>query len=399
VTEGRTQLDAVLRSDDDPTATTLQSIRDRFSRAYQLDRSNRQAAMGYAVSDVAVAAQRVIDVLTRSRGVSRAELAKDPAYQVASSAIGWNVSRPSANTTSRALKSATSLPFSLAGRRRSVDLNQLRAELTALYDTLNNALPIMETVAADPTFTFPIADFQDGEGERLIDQADVQTILGALYAAQAVLGVGLAYEFDYGQFDFNQRVGDRFANKTPGSTVTPNEYLPPAPFGNLRSNGGGLFAASRAGLGKAADLIKAAATTMQNRPAPDGHLIDSGTFTAGDFADVRDGADDFKAALTSQYTFEDGTTINANAWFSSPPASLRAFVPTYQVVEYTYFDFNLNRDNTTIQLIAGPGDFPDKTFGGLIVNPNNDSFNASAFPTDTVGSLATASGSDYFYGF
>ncbi len=184
----------------------------------------------------------------------------------------------------------------------------------------------------------------------------------------------LAYDFNYGSFDFSQTIESRFgAQLANGTPLAPANYLPPAPFGLLTNEGRAQMQAAQGYLSQGADVANAAANTLQARQNQTGHLIDS---TGVNFTEVRAGIALFKNALTQPVTLgnDPAITVNLSAWFTNPPADLRSILPTYST--------NASGAFTT------PSSYPDPTLGGLLVNPSGDLFAAEVSAEEPVAALA-----------
>ena len=394
VTAGQTLLNTMLNSKVDPTYDNLSSLRATFLDAYNKDKSNKQAKFGYATSDVALSSQKVIDAIngvfhSKSRGKT------DPITQTAQQANPWRATRPGVDSTRKILGLAWKMPGAISNltRSRQVDAEKIRVVVREMFDRLNEDLPLLESLAQDSTFSFDIANFREGSGTITMDQADLQSVLTGLYGVRAVLAIALAYDFNPRGFDFNKSVGDVFGNKTDGSLVTRDEYLPVTPFGNLMSDGKADFASAKSDLKKGADEAVIAVTNLHARINQSNRLIDGSDITSDDVKLVQDDATKFKSGLEGEITLDDGSAINAAIWFNNPPASLRAFEPTYHVSIVKDF----NGDPKPL-LTAENADFPDPTFGGLIVKPRGD-LKVQVSWHGNMGDLASGSNDYYYYNY
>lgn len=376
VQRGTDDLNKILRGTDQPTAAKLKSIADTFSQARSKDSANKRAAFGYAVGTVAYNAQQVVDLAT-ARG--RATGPDNPLVQTARQLSPWGMPVPGKETTKQTVRFAIGAPLAVTRLRQAASPAEIRTAVTNLRTAVTEAITALLSVESDASFTFVIADYRSGAAPTAtlsVDQGDVQAFLTSLYAARALLAMALAYDVDGGTFDFSQSISTRFAAQiATGAPVTPNDYLPPAPFGGLTSEGAALLASAKSDLITGAGMAEEALNTLQARTTQTGHVLDA---TSLDFGEVRDGVNQFRNALnnTIPIEIEEGVTVtvNLNAWFTNPP-SLRGLMPTYSPLGPN-------------ELIAAPGAYPDATLGGLLVNPPVGFFSASVSTGDRVGALA-----------
>ena len=399
VAQGQTQLNTLITANVDPTSASLAALTQTFASAYTKDPNNNQAAMGLGIGTIAEAAQQVVSAVTGTSRASSAPLSRaqqtdlSNLSQTAQSSLPWKMRRFDSKTGLQSVQGALRLPVTLARLNRSgraADAATIRQSLVNLRIALDKAIPLIAQSTNQADFAFAFPDFETNTtNPRIMDQADATSFLAGLYAVRGVLDIALAYDPTYGTFDFNQKIGDRFTAKVAGDTVTPDEYLPPAPFLTLTATGKADFAQAQTDFINGADGANAALTRLAARSPLSGlHLIDSNQITAADYAEGHDGINQFKAALTAPYTTTGNSpvTVNLAAWFSSPPASLRALLPTYTVKEadgFTYLSADINS-------------FPDATFGGIVANYNTDSFKIRFSGDQNVGELATYSGyADY----
>jgi hypothetical protein len=358
VTAGQAALGELFRSEQVPTLSQMSGMRNTFAEAYRLDNTNQQAAFGLAVTTVAARTQQAVYTLAIS-GRSRAETERLVAQTMAGF-LPWQTKSVRADFGANTVKAVVSAPFAVQKQMhgRQVNSAKLKSELQGILESLNTAIPLMELSAAASDFGFAL-NYEPTEA-MVIDQADAKTLLAGMYAARAALSVALAYEVNPSSFDLSQTVSATLPPLANGARVSPDQYFPPAPFGNLASDGKSRFTQAKADLALAADMARSATTTFATRPVATGHLINSngldlGTLTAG--------ADAFKAALTNPYPLPDGTVVNLGAWFAHPPTSLRALLPTY-----TYVVENAEMGTGEAYFVANPSDYPDPTFGGLVIS-------------------------------
>jgi hypothetical protein len=347
VVEGQAAMNNLLQTDT-PSPAQLVRMRDTFAEAYRLDNTNPEAAFGLAVSTVAVRTQQAAIALTIS-GRSRAET-ESVLSGLTGTILPWQLNVPNADWGKNALQMVIRAPFTAQGltRGRQVNGTILRRELAGISDSLNTALPLMEQATAASGLAFPLQS--EATGAVVVDQADARALLGAMYAARAGLNATLAYDINPGSFRFDESLDRKFGIPAIGTRISPDQYFPPAPFGNLS---------------RAADTVRLAATTLASRPTQTGHLIDATGINLGTIVAA---SDTFKAALDNPYPLGNGTVVNLNAWFTNPPQSLRALLPTYTVVmQDTGAGFR------QVYFVAEPSDYPDRSFGGLITSQPPDS--------------------------
>ena len=375
VQEATTSLNAMLCGGTAPGAQNLQSLSTKFTQALEADRSNNQAAFGFGISTVAYRAQLLVDLISTGRDVPTA--ANDPLLEAVRLTTPWRLSPPTETSAIEGLRLALAAPYAMSRLSRQVNPANVRTALTNLMNSIDAAIPTLQQASAQTNFTYTIADFEScstSTATRTVDQADVQSLLAGMYAARAILSMALAYDFNYGTFDFNQTVEDRFATQLAnGTPLTPNDYLPAAPFGQLTGGGAALMLAAQNHLSLGANMANTALTTLQARPSQTGHLIDA---TGLNFTEASAGIALFNNALTQPVTVgsDPPVTINANAWFTSPPADLRALLPTYQTNASGAF--------------TNESSYPDPTLDGLLVDPPDDLFAATVAGNERVGVLA-----------
>ncbi|HZP84154.1 MAG TPA: hypothetical protein VFB21_21105 [Chthonomonadaceae bacterium] len=369
VETGRQQINAILAGT--PTEANLQQVVNTFNTARAQAPNNAQAQFGFAISSVALQAQALIN---RIQG--RAAGAETDALDVAASrGTLWNVSSPDAGLSANTLRLALTAPLSAAMRSRAVAPNQIRTALDNLKTTLDTAIPLVESVANQSGFTFQLTD---RNGTFTIDQGDAQSFLSGLYIVRAITNMALAYDFNWGTFDFGQSINAKFgATLIDGALIGPNDYLPPLPFGTLLSDGAARFAAAKQDLSTAADKALVAVDMLTARTDTTRHLVDATTINA---TTAKDTVNTYKADLSQSFQVNsDGIqqTFNPNAWFTQPPTSLRALMPTYHVIG----------ESDPFLLQTSPNDYPDKTFGGLRVNPSDDMYHTEVFSDSAVSAL------------
>lgn len=365
---GHAALNDVLRSDTPPTEETLSGVHRTFSEAYAKDPDNVEAAFGYGIMEIMLAVQELTGQPVTSLG------------RAVNDGLGWGIRPLDAAGWTRSAAALAPLHGIGRGRQAGLLFGYPRDRVLRFRERLGNAMPAIQKAADLPGFAFVVPNFNEGapaDGDLTADQGDAQALLTLLYATRAVSGLAIAYETNTGDFNFDQPIAERFADKADGATVAPDEYLPPAPFLTLAGDGAALIASAKPDLITAADTGLAAATTLAARPSPAGHLFDT---SGADFTQGRAALLIFKDALSNPYQIpgDVSVTINLNAWFTNPPPSLRAFLPTYRV----------RRVAGEMVLEAGPGDFPDRTLNGLLVNPPFPLFLAGARGSDPVGKLA-----------
>jgi hypothetical protein len=381
VRSAQASLDSLLTRSQAPTAADIQAVRTAFAAAYQKDNNNAQAAFGFGLSDMAWYAQTIADLAGTQLGRSAGSRPSSPVTRAAQATLPWNLRNASGALTGKDLLLTTvRTPFALAESRQAGLPNPVvvRAALTQLKNALDQDIPLIAK-ANKPGFTFQIADYEDGEGKITIDQADVQFLLGAMHGLRAVAQAALAYDFNYGSFNPDRTVGDAFGNLPVGATVTPEMYLPPAPFGTLVNGGAAAIAGTRNDLNAAADTWLTFANTSAARSSQHDHLTDP--LTGEERTEFRNSLNQLKAGLNGPIT-EDGVTYDVSAWLNNPPQSLRVFLPTYTVVQ---------EDGGTFLRATG---LPDPTFGGLITGGPNIPFENSVFGDQPITALLTGLGGE-----
>lgn len=389
VETGKAQLNNLLQSPGNPTLAQLQAIQTTFASAHAADGSNSQAAFGFAASSIAATTQSALIALgaaSRAAGSTGTSDTLKPLSDTILAVNPWSGQALSTRSLKNTLSRATTAPIAMTQVRighRSVDINALRTSLIALRQALDGAIPAAKQAAGDPNFAFTMYDFNHNGGTLTADQGDAQTFLSGLYATRAVISAALAYNVDYGSFDFNQKLRDKFgANLQTGFVIKPDDYLPAAPFATLNTDGQAYMKSVISDLQAAANTAQTATATLRARASGAGHLVPT---TGVDFSAVSGDIAQVQSALTGNYTFASSqpVTVNIPGWFNSPPPSLRALEPTYTI---TSVDTN-NTQNFTMSASA-----PDRTLGGLVVNPpSSGALTATYYGTDSLANLASAS--------
>ncbi len=199
----------------------------------------------------------------------------------------------------------------------------------------------------------------------VIDYGDICLLSALNQLLSGALNQALAYNLNPGTFDIHIDITLRDANSD--GVVTPAEYLPPAPFGALKSGGAALLTSSLQSYRDClADLKTGCSYHLQ--PATGGQpqqLAKPGELLAGanpqELAIVRDGAIVLATAFNGPATLSpwistlsQDVRINLPALFTSPVANLRTIAPDYTLIQGW-----ADADLTTID---------DLTFGGLFPN-------------------------------
>lgn len=382
VENGRNALNTLLQSETPPSAQSLQGVRSTFADAYARDPANAQAAFGYGLSEVAAAVQHFAEE-SQGSGLTAGALGR-AIHPLSGQKLRLPdgadlISRMAGAPLLRRLTESSSL----SPGRHEAGASE-RDNLLLLRAALDRAIPAITVSANTAGFTFMMADPWENApataAQITVDQADAQAFLALLYVARGGTGAAVAYQFDVAGFDFNEAISQRFAAKADGDTVTPDEYLPPAPFLNLASDGQAFMASAKADLSAGVDNGLTAEALFRARTVKTGHLIDAENTL--DLAQFRASLLVFKDALSNPYQIssQPPVTVNLNAWFTNPPASLRALLPTYRVA----------RSGPSMNLVTGPADFPDKTFGGLFVGLPDETFVAGFQGYEPVSLLSGA---------
>ena len=406
VQAGQAQLNALLSADTPPSQADLNAAAQTFAAAYAQDPQNNEAAMGLALSSVAAAAQKVsdaadaVDVVALNpagRGASQKPAAASAARALAHLVSPWKMGRVDGKSVGRLAALSAQMPLLLGQSRRSgraqAENEALVQSLSELKATLARAIPLIKPGANQADFAFALVDYQTGtDAARIMDAADATVFLASVQMGHGALNAALAYDLNAQAFDFNEKIGDRFIQKQAGDTVSPDEYLPPAPFLTLTPTGKADFAQAKKDLESGADSAGTALHRLQARSANGTlHLLDAADanlLTAADYAQARSAVAAFELALSFPVPVpgSDGLGLNLAAWFANPPTSLRPFLPTYRVKAdsgFTYLD-------------ADASSFADLSFGGLISGINPDDLTLRFSGDQTVGELLTFAGEKNF---
>ena len=399
---GHSHLNDMLTGQTPSNDQNLQILRDIFAKAYSQNPANPEAEFGFAISSPAY---RAMAFYERIQGRSAGASADSTLNAISQRAVFWKNPSLGASVGDDAMHLALAAPFAgtgtskSAGRSRAVDPVQVHAALADLKAAIDEALPAAEQAAGNAGLSFVIADYHAGAAATAtinVDQGDAQAYVTSLYALRAIANIVLAYDTDWKNFDFSQEVQTALSAKlAAGTPIVPDDYLPPAPFATLAADGKVRFAAAQSDFSTASDRALTTLTTLQNRAVKTGHLLDATTWNMASLQTV---INTFKTALTQKYTqtvllqnaapYPDTIavtlTIDLNAWFTNPPASLRALLPTYQVATLQ------DNGNGYTTLTATPSAFPDKTFGGLLVNPPDAALTVNLDPYRNFGYLTTA---------
>ena len=117
-----------------------------------------------------------------------------------------------------------------------------------LLAALNRDLPLLALAANDPQFSFPLPGVGGTSVTTTLDEADARGFEAGAFGARAGVQVSLAYDLDTPAFNLTTPIAQTIS-ATDGRTIAPSQYLPPAPFGQLQSNGKALFASAKSDLG------------------------------------------------------------------------------------------------------------------------------------------------------
>jgi len=258
-------------------------------------------------------------------------------------------------------------------------LNRVKAHADALSFTTQMELPYpYDTIDAERFAT---------EDCLIISPGDEIVLRAVIALLQGVTNQFLAYDLTLPD-DYQPLENAASYDANSNGQITPSEYMPPAPFGTLRTDGQQRLATALDSYRVAMDAMIAAANALLVRPwqvyeagalfnaEPDYDWWYEYDFNTGEYiwheetynfgsetkrlSMLRDICKELRPALNGTFMLSQsynglGTDVDINipAVFTSPIADLRGILPTFTMLD----------PNT---IVLNKGGFPDPTFGGLV---------------------------------
>jgi hypothetical protein len=251
------------------------------------------------------------------------------------------------------LKSVASSVVSPAARTRSAthgEIDDVQNYLSgATLTAINSAAANLTAAIADQNVSLQVFN---RTGRNTLNRADLVILTGGLQAISGVLNVGGAYNIDPGNFYDNRSFSSPSTIDANGDgTLTPSEYIAPAPFGTLKSGG-----SQR--LSTALTTMRTALTTSNTGITAKLAEADIANELIPVTADLRTALQRAQGqiplaqtALNGPITVSD-VTVNIPAFLNNPIADIRTAAP------------NLTIQNGRLV----PGNLPNPTLNGLFPN-------------------------------
>lgn len=370
-------LNSLVRSTNTVTITNLTATVSQFDQARQADPTNKDAQLGYAISEFALAGAQAANlngtVIANLRTPKAASAV--PALRVGQLAQGltlWKLPQFLAGSGSAALwpRAADFLPTSVVAARTvlkpraTVTPAQVQTALTGLDASLVKVEQALSVVAADPNYTYTLADPNQPTNTSAtvkVGSAEIQILLAAVGAVRSLDNLGLTYNADPGTFNFNATVP---ASALAGGSFAPAAYLPPSPFLTLNADGAARAGAVKTELNAVAVAGVAAIEAVKTR-SNSGYLLDPGTLvTSAQLTTVEGHIQTYQGLLSGPQNIPltvngqtVSTSVNIGAFLSRPPADLKALLPILAV--------STDSGGTTSLTFSR---YPDPTFGGIFPN-------------------------------
>lgn len=366
-------LNSLVRGSQPVTVTSLTGVAAQFAQATQADPTNKDAQLGFAVSEAALASAQAANLtggtVVPALRAANASASLSPAAhttQISQALVLWRLPQFLSRAGGIQLPSAAdflptgALQSRLQPRAASVTPAQVQTQLAALDASLVQVESSLSVVESDPNYTYTLADPSkpsDTTATVKIGSAEIQILSAVVGVVRSVTNAGLAYNADPGSFNFNAQVP---ASIFSGATVSPAQYLPPSPFLTLMPDGGARLATVKLELNGTANSGVTAIEAVKTRNNA-GYLLNPGTLVTSGQLDAAE------TKIKAYQTFLSGTQstpftvhgntistrVNLSAFLDHPPTDLRAFLPILPV--------SSNSGDTTLTF----SNFPDATFGGI----------------------------------
>lgn len=124
-----------------------------------------------------------------------------------------------------------------------------------VINKLNKTLGYVNYVDTSWKFSYPKDPAYPQLGYNFIDKSDIEAIIGAIYLTRGCAYLGLAYNLD-------KPVEWIEEDKDTDGLLTPDEYIPPLPFGTLRTNGANYLSSAKTDIVDGLKLISGAVETL-----------------------------------------------------------------------------------------------------------------------------------------
>ena len=366
-------LNSVVRGSQPVTETNLTGLVAQFAQAIQADPTNKDAQLGFAVSEAALASTQAANLTggtafpalrATSVGMTLSPAARTA--QISQALILWRMPQFLSETGSAQFpKVGDFLPTGALQARlqpESVPVTpvQVQTQLAALDASMVQVENSLSVVKSDPNYTYTLADPSkptDTTATVKVGSAEIQILSAVVSIVRSVTNAGLAYNADPGNFNFNTQVPTSVFS---GTSVSPAQYLPPGPFLTLMPDGGTRLGTLKSELNGTANSGVMAIEEVKTRNNA-GYLLNPGTLVTSEQLNK------VEAQIKTYQAFLSGTQstpitvhhttvtipVNLSAFLDHPPTDLRAFLPTLPV--------SINSGNTMLTF----SNFPDPTFGGI----------------------------------
>lgn len=381
-------LDNITSGKTPPTSGNVGGVANQYKTLYQANPNNPDDATGYAISEAAFAGLQFDNAIggpapSVARG-SRAAAAHAAAAarlsQFGQALMIWKV--PSLLSSNGSLSWPTATDFLPGGAVPEVSSSlptgpQVQAAMAQLDQSLASCETALDVPLSNPSYTYPIVVQSSTNPSQtqtvLLGQAEFNVLYTIIATLRGVINPFLAYNVSDPGYNLQEGLYtvDPTDMGTNGATIGPSVYMPASPFLTLKSGGAANMHTAQTELNTACTDGVDAINEVEARSNNNLYLLDPGTFvTQNELNNVKDQITTYQAYLNGNATIKvldgDGndvsTTIDLNAWFTTPPQDLKAFYPTYHVV--TTVDAGSSTGYDTTLTLSG-SDFPDLTFGGL----------------------------------
>ncbi|BDI33611.1 hypothetical protein CCAX7_56620 [Capsulimonas corticalis] len=387
IQQGQSDINSIVRnSSSSNTQTVLQDAVTNFNLARKSLPSNNDAQAGFAISQAALAAIQFSKTLGVTSFALKANAAGPQSRLTrmaqASNALAiWNFPAFLSGSDKLPLPTASDLIPHVMVPHDSLTPVQIQASLVSLDTSLAAAESALSGPLANPSYVYIIADPSHTDSSTAtvkVGNAELRTLAALIAVLRSVTNVTTAYSADEGTFNFGADV-HTLSPFTLNSTVSPTTFLPGGTFAKLNTDGKTRMATVKTELQA---TITDAVTAVQSIKTRDntGYLLNPGTLvTTQQLTNFQTQAQSYQPYLTGVQSVTLNTTnngvitlkINLNAWFTNPPADLKAFLPTMKVTQSS-------GGNAT--LVTTP--LPDHTFGGLLpAGVPSNTFNGTIFVT------------------
>lgn len=375
-------LNAIVTGNTPATTANVGADAAEWQSLYNHNPNNPSIATGFAISQATLAGETFDTTIDGpTPGFARGKAAKAiKAHQVQLQQFGealaiWRLPSLAAGGSLSWPQATDFTPLD----EPALGGSQIQADLATLDQSLVSVEQALSVPLSNPSFTFTLADPTDKSGTQTVKlgQAEFNTLYMLVATLRGIINPLLAYNMVEPNYNGSTRISSIEAIalelETQGASVTPAQYMAPSPFLTLNANGAADMATSKAELLAAITDGTSAINEIEARNNS-GYLIDPGTFfTESDLNQISAHLALYQTYITGPFQAKEtdgagdvvSTTVDVNAWFTSPPPDLKAFFPTFTVQAVSDSNSSTGYDTS---LLLSPSAYPDLTFGGLFPN-------------------------------